>query len=87
MLETQELYSVIQKTEPQQNKALDAMEILIHFLKILEKIWFFQKSQGMMGNNNFGGQADSELGQRHSAKFRPAGELEAKNGLWVYYRR
>jgi len=42
MLETQKLYSVIQKTEPQQNKALDAMEILIHFLKILEKIWFFQ---------------------------------------------
>lgn len=24
-----------------------------------------------MGNNHFGGQADSELGQRHSAKFRP----------------
>jgi len=39
----------------------------------------------MMGNNHFRGQADSELGQRHSAKFRPAGGLEAKNGLWVYY--
>ena len=31
----------------------------------------FPECQGMMGNNHFGGQADSELGQRHSAKFRP----------------
>jgi len=54
----------------------------------VRKYVFFQKSQGMMGNNHFGGQADSELGQRHSAKFRPAGGLEVKmdeNGLWVYY--